>query len=229
MLERSIRHAWKACVGETLPWVRIPLSPPSSLRLLAGLDGIRYERADIQTMALAERAYDAMWFNNSLHHVRDLEVVCDRVAAAVRPGGVIFVNEYVGADRFDFPIHQKNAIRAAFALVPERYRRSFLDPGRPVQPAPLFPNPRDVKEADPSESVRSSEILKVLEARFEIVACHNSGGTLLQFLLHGIAGNFRSDDSDSLAVLEMLFHIEDTLIDTGALPSDFVLVVARPR
>ena len=21
-------HAWKACVGETLPWVRIPLSPP---------------------------------------------------------------------------------------------------------------------------------------------------------------------------------------------------------
>jgi Mg-chelatase subunit ChlI len=32
MLERSIRHAWKACVGETLPWVRIPLSPPTSLR-----------------------------------------------------------------------------------------------------------------------------------------------------------------------------------------------------
>jgi len=27
----------------------------------------------------------------------------------------------------------------------------------------------------------------------------------------------------------MLFQIEDTLIDTGALPSDFVLVVARPR
>jgi len=27
----------------------------------------------------------------------------------------------------------------------------------------------------------------------------------------------------------MLFQIEDTLIDTGALPCDFVLVVARPR
>jgi hypothetical protein len=24
-------HAWKACVGETQPWVRIPPSPPSSL------------------------------------------------------------------------------------------------------------------------------------------------------------------------------------------------------
>ena len=28
MAERLKAHAWKACVGETLPWVRIPLSPP---------------------------------------------------------------------------------------------------------------------------------------------------------------------------------------------------------
>src|SRR5262249_39767208 len=28
MSEWFKEHAWKACVGETLPWVRIPLSPP---------------------------------------------------------------------------------------------------------------------------------------------------------------------------------------------------------
>src|SRR5713226_8733852 len=28
--ERLKEHAWKACVGETQPWVRIPPSPPSS-------------------------------------------------------------------------------------------------------------------------------------------------------------------------------------------------------
>src|SRR5262245_39687466 len=37
MSEWLKEHAWKACVGETLPWVRIPLSPPafapSALRL----------------------------------------------------------------------------------------------------------------------------------------------------------------------------------------------------
>jgi hypothetical protein len=26
--ERFKEHAWKACVGETQPWVRIPPSPP---------------------------------------------------------------------------------------------------------------------------------------------------------------------------------------------------------
>jgi hypothetical protein len=30
MSEWLKEHAWKACVGETLPWVRIPLSPPSA-------------------------------------------------------------------------------------------------------------------------------------------------------------------------------------------------------
>jgi hypothetical protein len=30
--ERFKEHAWKACVGETQPWVRIPPSPPTSLR-----------------------------------------------------------------------------------------------------------------------------------------------------------------------------------------------------
>ncbi len=28
MAERFKAHAWKACLGETLSWVRIPLSPP---------------------------------------------------------------------------------------------------------------------------------------------------------------------------------------------------------
>ncbi len=32
MSEWLKEHAWKACVGETLPWVRIPLSPPITLR-----------------------------------------------------------------------------------------------------------------------------------------------------------------------------------------------------
>src|SRR6185436_7358868 len=34
MSEWLKEHAWKACVGETLPRVRIPLSPPNSLRFV---------------------------------------------------------------------------------------------------------------------------------------------------------------------------------------------------
>src|SRR5687767_15490744 len=34
MSEWLKEHAWKACVGETLPWVRIPLSPPNFAALV---------------------------------------------------------------------------------------------------------------------------------------------------------------------------------------------------
>ena len=34
MSEWLKEHAWKACVGETLPWVRIPLSPPNFAPLI---------------------------------------------------------------------------------------------------------------------------------------------------------------------------------------------------
>ena len=62
-----------------------------------------------------------------------------------------------------------------------------------------------------------------------MVARHDAGGTILQFLLQAISGNFRTDDPGSLVVLDMLFRIEGALIAAGDLGSDFTLVVARPR
>jgi 2-polyprenyl-3-methyl-5-hydroxy-6-metoxy-1,4-benzoquinol methylase len=229
-LERHLAslNAFRHCDGFDI--APTPLDVARRDAAAAGVSGIDYQLADIETLQLAKRAYDGIWFNGSLHHVSDLEGVCDRVAAALKPDGFVFVSEYVGANHFAFSERQKDAIRAAFALVPERYRRSFLDGGPgPVRSAPLIPDPREVAAVDPSEAVRSSDILRVVGERFEVVAHHDVGGTLLQFLLQGIAGNFRSDDPGSIAILEMLFRIEDALIAAGDLGSDFVLVVARPR
>jgi hypothetical protein len=82
---------------------------------------------------------------------------------------------------------------------------------------------------DPSESVRSSEIMPLLSRYFDVLECNKTGGTLLQFLLAGTAGNFRQDDPDSMQALEMLFKIEDTLIDIDELDSVFVCVAAVPK
>jgi SAM-dependent methyltransferase len=166
----------------------------------AGVTGLHYERGDIERLILPVQSYDAIWVNGSLHHVSNLEGVCDGVAAALKPDGHVFLSEYVGADRFDLPERQKAAIRAAFELIPERYRCSFDGGIRgPVQSVPRIPDPRAVAAADPSEAVRSSAILEVVERRFEVVARHNAGGTILQFLLQGISGNFRTDDPGSLS------------------------------
>ena len=92
-----------------------------------------------------------------------------------------------------------------------------------------LPSVRDVMAADPTEAIRSKEIIPVLQQAFEILERRDWGGTLLQFLLSGISGNFVQDDPDSIQVLKMLLQIEATLIEVGELQSDFTYIVARPR
>ncbi len=192
----------------------------------AGIGSIDYAVADLNRIRLARSVYDAVWFNGSLHHVEALEHVCAEVAGALKPGGVVVAHEYAGASRFDFSARQKALIEAAFQLIPERLRRRF--DGRPDH-APFIPDPSKVREADPSEAVRSAEIPAVLERYFDIVLRREAGGALLHFLLAGIAGNFRSGEKAEMAVLRMLFEIEDSLMEAGDLGSDFVLMVGRRR
>jgi SAM-dependent methyltransferase len=193
-------------------------------------EGITYIRADMNTDLLPESAYDVVWFNSSLHHASALEFVCEQVVNSLRPGGLVFLNEYVGPSRFDFTRRQKQAIAAALTLIPRRYRRSFVPGGPEFQDAPPIPDPAEVAAVDPSESVRSRDILPVLDQYFEVLARRDAGGTILQFLLSSIAGNFiNPDDREAQRVLGMLLEIERTLIATGDLESDFVVMVLRPK
>jgi len=81
--------------------------------------------------------------------------------------------------------------------------------------------------ADPSKAIRSAEILPLLRAYFEIIEIKEYGGTILQFLLTDIAGNFDPDSKEDMRMLGLLCQIEDVLIDSGDLSSDFAFVVAR--
>ena len=191
---------------------------------------ISYCCVDVENVDLERKCYDAVWFNMSLHHISALELVLQRVRDSLAEAGLLFLNEYVGPNRFGFPAAQQEAIAHAFHLIPPRYRKSFAPEtfGQTLA-VPPNPDPVEVARADPSESARSQDILPVLSRYFEIVALNKCGGTLLQFLLSGIAGNFHEDDPSSMKVLEMLFTIEDALIDSGTLDSDFVVVAARPR
>jgi len=191
---------------------------------------IEYAVRDVNEFEWPTNLYDAVWFNGSLHHVDKLEYVCMQATQSLKPEGFLFFNEYIGPSRFDFTDRQKAVIEIVFDLIPKQFRKSFL-PNYPyaiMQSAPI-PNPDKVYAADPSEAVRSDEIMPVLQQYFEIVEYNEMGGSILQFLLSGIAGNFRSDSSDSMKLLSMLFAIEDTLIEIGDIQSDFACVAAKPK
>jgi SAM-dependent methyltransferase len=98
---------------------------------------------------------------------------------------------------------------------------------RPTKTTPNLPTVRSVEAVDPSEAIRSAEIVPLLDRDFDIVDFKPLGGSILQFLLADIAGNFQDEGGERL--LEMLFSIEDAQMEVGGLASDFAYIVATPR
>ena len=89
---------------------------------------------------------------------------------------------------------------------------------------------RNGKHHDEPGSIGSPpSIVPILRDHFRLLQCRALGGTILQFVLRDIAGNFRSEDRTAASVLEMLFAIEDALVDSGELPSDFALIVGKAK
>jgi SAM-dependent methyltransferase len=179
-----------------------------------GLDAISYRRGDLNHITLPHANFDIVFFHQSLHHVVALEHCLEQVAAALRPGGVLYVDEYVGPTRTDW-----NEAMLAHA---NRIYRSLPGELRNVASV-MFP----IEEDDPSEAVRSSEIVPQLQARFDFEARRDYGGNLLA-LLHPLIDWGRLDSAGKAALLERLIDDEDRLL-AGGEPSFYTVIVAIPR
>jgi len=194
----------------------------------AGLEAIRYERADLDRLELPPKTYDIVFGVFSVHHVRELERLMDQVARTLRPGGLFVLNEYVGPTRFQWPREQVDLCNALLATLPERARRIVTSPLR-VKRTIWCPTVEELAAIDPSEAVRSAEIEPVLSRRFDVIDRRPYGGTILHPLLADIAGNFESDDPAVVAILDALIRTEENLMESGLIPSDFMLLIAHPR
>ncbi len=188
-------------------------------------DRIDYAAADLNALELQPNRYGAVFAIQSLHHIEALEHLLDQVRASLTSGGLFVVNEYVGPARFQFPDERLQLMNKLLSVIPESHRKNLRN-GH-VKTDVQRPPEEDVRRLDPSESIRSDEIMGLIEERFEIVYRADFGGTLLQFVLSDIAGNFDPADPRDVALIDLICLYEETLIEHGVLPSDFTYVVAK--
>jgi SAM-dependent methyltransferase len=192
----------------------------------AGMDSIRYHVADLEALTWPERSLDAVFAHQSVHHVGKLEVLHGAIRAALKPGGFFHLHEYVGPTRFQWTDVQLAAVNDVLESLPAHLRR--LPDGR-QKPPMQRPTLEAMIAADPSEAIRSAEILTTLQSDFEVVERRDIGGTLLHLALGDIAQNFDASSAEDRRQLERLFDLEDQMLAEGFVRSDFVVITAVPR
>jgi ubiquinone/menaquinone biosynthesis C-methylase UbiE len=186
----------------------------------------QFRVADTNTLELPAAAYDLIFSAHSFHHFLELEHVCEQVVRALTPRGLFILEEFVGPTQFQWTDQQIDVVRSLMSLMPERLR---VLPWGAVKFMEGRPTVEDVVAASPFESIRSAEIYPIFKQYFEVVAVRNLGGTLQHLLYNGIAHNFRLDDEEALRVMRAVWEVEDALVDSEMLPSDFMLLVGRRK
>jgi SAM-dependent methyltransferase len=194
----------------------------------AGLAHLRYRAANLNTIALEPSAYDVIFGVSSVHHVQSLEHLFEQVRLALKPEGYFFLDEYVGPSRFQWTEQQLRLMNEQLRILPKDLRRSIGD-DRKYKERIVRKSIDEILLADPSEAIRSAEILPLLPRYFDVIEVRGYGGSLLHELLYDIAGNFHKDNPGSLERLGKLFELEDDLIAQGALGHDFAVIVARAK
>lgn len=193
----------------------------------AGLLSLEYRVVDGNSLLLPKGTYDVVFGVHSIHHIAGLELLFEQIACALRPGGLFFMNEFVGPTRFQWTDRQLEVVNGLLSALPAELRVSAVDGG--LKRRVPRPTVREMIAADPSEAVRSGEIMKVASGFFDILEVRPYGGTVLQLLLDDIAGNFSRAGGGGREILAAICDLEWALIGAGYLESDFAVVVARPK
>ena len=166
----------------------------------AGVTNIDYRVLDLERDSL-DGPYDAIFANDVLHHIADLEGLYLRIDGALKPSGKFIFNEYVGPNRFQYSDERIDLVNRYFRLLPDRLRLDHVT-GQVLWRRERIDRDK-VEREDPTEAVRSEEVLPLARRFFKTEKEYPYGGGLLNPLLFGVVSNFREGAKEDDGYLEL--------------------------
>ena len=222
------RHGLQLRVADTFDAFDVSADAVALARTQAEASGqaghIHYAVADLNRLAFSEAQYGAVFASQSVHHIQALEHYMGQVHRALVPGGLFICNEFIGPNQFQWTDRQLYHANRLLQMIPRELRQLIREPG--VKDTIDRPTIDYMNGYDPTEAIRSADIVAAVQSRFALVSRRDFGGTLLHLVLDNIAGNLSNSES-GLQLLRHFFAEEQRLIAAGELASDFSLIVAR--
>jgi hypothetical protein len=169
--------------------------------------------------------YDVLFFCHSLHHCQNLERFLPYLNNLMHRESIVLGLDFFGPPRLQVEWQTRKIIERVFRILPERLRQNLFKEGQ-IDSEIEFTRLDDSIRIDPSECPRSSDLRSLFFSLFEPIDLLPMGGTLLQLLLHGRAGNYNTEDD--MAILRLMMLLEEELIKSGRILSNELYFVC-PR
>lgn len=174
---------------------------------------LTYEVADLNHVRLAVASYDLVVTTNCLHHVLELEHLAEEIWHSLRPGGYLWVHDYIGETQFQYSDERLVLLNRILAILPERYRIHHLRNRRVID---TITRPQPGKLVSPFEAIRSAEIVAVFSQWFDIDYRHEQNALMHLLCPPGLRSNYLETE-DGPAIFELLMLLDATLVEHGIL------------
>ncbi len=191
----------------------------------AGLPGLFYRKADLNKESLGAFKCSVIFAHMSVHHIENLELFFEGCSQALDDDGHLFMFEYIGPKRFQWSENQLKFVNRLLNALPDEIRKL---PDGTLRQNSSMPLEKDMIADDPSESVRSNEIIPVMKQWFDIIGYRPLRGALLHVLMTDITGNMMKSDLHA-GYVSLLAEMEDILTDAGMLDDHFAVIIAKPK
>ena len=150
--------------------------------------------------------YDLVHWDNSLHHMFDVDNAIRWSVRVLKSGGVLVVDDYMGPSYMQVAQRDRQFADSVRAALPRKYLKNPVD-GSVSLKSPNIPKARFL-ETDPSEMADSGRIYDSLKKYCNDIEIVNGGGVLYFLGLRPLFGNFNPNNSIDIEILESLLEID---------------------
>ncbi len=190
---------------------------PADLR-----DRVEFEQADPLAFTPTEPLGLAI-SHSALHRFSDPDRVIAHIAELLGPRGMVYVDEFVGPDRFQWSDDQLEVVNRLLDCLPEELRVDLTSDSGDVKRQIARPDPERFAADHPAEAVAGSRIPAALDAHLEPVEVRPYGGAVYHQLFSRIMGNFSGHPELVRSILEF----DAILTDRGVVASDYLWAAYR--